>query len=87
MRVVVAWATAVREGGRVPLYRTEWGNTASRALARRLGLICYAEDLHLLTIRTSASRHDARTRRRARRWSRLGDPSQSANVCRIHHRR
>jgi len=47
LRVVVAWATAVREGGRVPLYSTEWGNTASRALARRLGLICYAEDLHI----------------------------------------
>lgn len=44
---VLEWAAAVRKGGRVPLYSTEWDNTASRALARRLGLICYAEDLHM----------------------------------------
>lgn len=44
---VVKWAAAVREGGRLPLYSTEWENTASRALARSLGLICYAEDLHI----------------------------------------
>ena len=45
--VVVAWAEAVRAGGRVPLYSTSWGNAASRALARRLGLICYGEDTHI----------------------------------------
>ncbi len=44
---VLKWAAAVREGGRMPLYSTEWENTASRALARSLGLICYAEDLHI----------------------------------------
>ncbi len=44
---VVAWATAVRESGRVPLYSTPWENAASRALARRLGLVCYGEDLHI----------------------------------------
>lgn len=44
---VVAWAAAVRQGGRVPLYSTDWENVASRALAAHLGLICYAEDLHL----------------------------------------
>lgn len=44
---VVAWATTVRQGGRVPLYSTQWENIASRALASRLGLICYAEDLHI----------------------------------------
>jgi RimJ/RimL family protein N-acetyltransferase len=44
---VVAWAAAVREGGRVPLYSTNWQNMASRALAKRLGLVCYAEDLHI----------------------------------------
>jgi RimJ/RimL family protein N-acetyltransferase len=44
---VTAWAAAVREGGRRPLYSTWWGNTASRALARRLGLTCYGEDTQI----------------------------------------
>ena len=44
---VAAWARAVRAEGRVPLYSTWWGNTASRALARRLGLVCYGEDTHI----------------------------------------
>jgi predicted GNAT family acetyltransferase len=44
---VVAWAAAVRQGGRMPLYSAEWENIASRALASRIGLICYAEDVHL----------------------------------------
>jgi len=46
-RAVVAWAAAVARSGRVPLYSTNWENVASRALARRLGLICYGEDLHI----------------------------------------
>ena len=44
---VLAWAAAVRQAGRVPLYSTEWENIASLALVSRLGLICYAEDLHI----------------------------------------
>jgi len=42
--VVAAWARAIRATGRVPLYSTSWDNVASQALARRLGLRCYAED-------------------------------------------
>lgn len=45
--VVAAWAEAVRAGGRVPLYSTSWENAGSRALARRLGLVCYGEDTHI----------------------------------------
>jgi hypothetical protein len=42
--VVRAWAIAVRAEGRVPLYSTDWTNTASRAVARKLGLQLYGED-------------------------------------------
>ncbi len=45
--VVSAWAREVRAQGREPLYSTSWDNHASRALARRLGLILYGADLHL----------------------------------------
>jgi hypothetical protein len=41
---VLAWAAAVRSEGRVPLYSTSWRNTASRALAWKLGLQLYGED-------------------------------------------
>ena len=46
-RVVAAWARAVRDMGRVPLYSTSWQNEASRAVARKLALICFANDLHI----------------------------------------
>lgn len=47
LAAVAAWATAVRRNGRVPLYSTSWENVASLALARRLELICWGEDLHV----------------------------------------
>lgn len=45
--VVSAWALAVRELGAEPLYSTSWENTASRAVARKLGLVHFGNDLHL----------------------------------------
>lgn len=44
LAVVSAWARAVRALGHTPLYSTSWENHASRAVARRLGLIEYGED-------------------------------------------
>ena len=41
-RVAAAWAMAMRESGRTPLYSTSWTNEASLAVARKLGLIPYA---------------------------------------------
>jgi len=44
---LAGWAERVRRSGRVPLFSTTWENVAARALARRLGLRLYGEDLHL----------------------------------------
>lgn len=44
---VIAWANAVRAMGVLPLYSTSWQNTASRAVARKLGLVIYGTDLHI----------------------------------------
>ena len=43
--VVAGWASAIRASGRIPLYSTSWDNLASRAVARRLGLVQYGTDL------------------------------------------
>ena len=45
-RAVSAWAAAVRQMNRVPLYSTSWTNTASLAVARKLNLVQFAADLH-----------------------------------------
>ncbi len=45
--VVSAWRGAVERGGRQPLYSTSWENAASRAVARRLRLVAYAETFSL----------------------------------------
>ncbi|GMU40265.1 MAG: hypothetical protein AMXMBFR23_11310 [Chloroflexota bacterium] len=43
----LAWASAVREGRREPLYSTSWANAASRAVAGRLVLVLMGEDWHV----------------------------------------
>jgi RimJ/RimL family protein N-acetyltransferase len=46
-KVVAAWASAVRSDGRIPIYSASWDNTASQAVARRLGLVLYGTELSL----------------------------------------
>jgi hypothetical protein len=45
-KVVAGWALAVRSRGALPIYSTSWRNTASRAVARKLGLIMSGIDFH-----------------------------------------
>jgi RimJ/RimL family protein N-acetyltransferase len=45
--VVAAWARAVRQEERIPLYSTSWDNLASRSVARKLGLVLYGADLSI----------------------------------------
>ena len=44
--VVSAWAAQVRKLDLEPLYSTSWTNEASRAVARKLGLLHFGSDLH-----------------------------------------
>jgi RimJ/RimL family protein N-acetyltransferase len=46
-RVVAAWAQAVRAMEIIPLYSTSWENSASQAVASKLGLVRYGTDLHI----------------------------------------
>ncbi len=46
VKAVAGWALEVSKTGRIPLYSTSWENTASRAVAKKLGLIMYGTDLH-----------------------------------------
>jgi hypothetical protein len=46
VEVILAWAAALMAEERTPLYSTKWSNQASRAVARKLGLIQYGEDYH-----------------------------------------
>ena len=46
-RAAAAWARAVRDSGRLPLYSTSWNNAASLAVARRLALRACASDWNL----------------------------------------
>ncbi len=41
------WAAAVRTQGKLPLYSTSWDNTASQAVAARLGAVLYGVDFSL----------------------------------------
>jgi RimJ/RimL family protein N-acetyltransferase len=45
--VVTGWAHLVRSLGALPLYSTSWDNTASQAVARKLGLAPYGTDFHI----------------------------------------
>ncbi len=45
--VVAAWANAVRQEGRIPLYSTSWDNLASRSVARKLSLVPYGADVSI----------------------------------------
>jgi ribosomal protein S18 acetylase RimI-like enzyme len=46
--VAAEWARRVRALGVIPLYSTSWENTASQAVARKLGLRCYGADFQII---------------------------------------
>lgn len=45
--VTAEWAQQVEALGAIPLYSTSWKNTASQAVARKLGLKCYGTDFSI----------------------------------------
>ena len=46
-QAVSAWAVAIHNVGRIPLYSTSWRNEASLAVARRLRLRSFSTSLHI----------------------------------------
>jgi hypothetical protein len=46
--VVARWASAARQRGLAPLYSTSWANLASQGVARKLGMLRYAEDWSIM---------------------------------------
>jgi len=44
---VRGWAGAIRASGRMPFYSTSWENTASQAVAKKLGAVLYGVDFHM----------------------------------------
>ena len=53
--VVAVWASLVQRTGRLALYSTEHSNTASLAVAHRLGAEPYGENFHLDSPRSSST--------------------------------
>ena len=47
LAVAAAWALAIRDTGRIPLYGTTWDNLASQGVARKLGLVMLGESLQM----------------------------------------
>jgi RimJ/RimL family protein N-acetyltransferase len=45
--IVRGWAASVRATGRLPLYSTSWENTASQAVAEKLGAVLYGVDFSI----------------------------------------
>lgn len=45
--VVRGWAAAIRADGRLPLYSTAWENSASQAVAAKLGAVQYGAELSI----------------------------------------
>jgi GNAT superfamily N-acetyltransferase len=46
--VVAGWANLVKSMGCVPLYSTSWENSASQAVAKKLNLLSFGADFHVL---------------------------------------
>ena len=46
--VVAGWARVVQSLGAIPLYSTSWANTASQAVAKKLHLVPYGADFHVI---------------------------------------
>lgn len=46
--VAAGWARAVRSLGAVAMYSTSWGNAASQAVAKKLRLVQYGTDFHVM---------------------------------------
>lgn len=46
--VTVQWANEVRKMGAMPLYSTSWENAASQSVAKKMGLVQYGTDFHVM---------------------------------------